>query len=156
MFNKAISITTINEFTLKKKNLFIVTNPMQFLNACESQYFFKTKNNILVFLFFKGHNQSEELLKNKDLFPYTQLIILDTRDTRNTISENITLIKILQKYSYEKVFMGYFSLNMRRYLCNINYEDFFYLMMGHIQLLCIVSYIILTIIMHLVCYIFLN
>ena len=112
------------EFSRDKKNLFIISSMIQLRNVSAAQNSFNTKNNIILLLCFGNKQLEENFLKYKNKLSYTQLIIFKTK---STILKNIKLIRILQQYQYSKVFMGYFSLNMRRYLSNLKYEDFYLL-----------------------------
>jgi len=65
-----------NKLEEGENNLYIVSTPMQLLCAIEAQNHFKTKNNVLVILFFlirdgKNINQMFDLL---EYFPYDKLI----------------------------------------------------------------------------------
>jgi len=116
------------DFRGKNRNLFIVSTLFQLLGAIEAQKKLKTKNNILVFLFYGNENLDQTHLKNQlSFFQYDKLIILDKGDAKSYINLNISLIKELRKELYENVFVGFFSTNLRRFIANISYEKLFLL-----------------------------
>ncbi|CAA6825439.1 MAG: Unknown protein [uncultured Sulfurovum sp.] len=109
-----------------ESNIFIVSTLLQLLGAIEAQKYFKTKNNILVFLFYGNKNFDEsQLLQKKHLFDYDKLIIFSSENTKNLLLLNIALIKELKKYLYNQVFVGFFSANFRRFIANIQYNKLF-------------------------------
>lgn len=113
------------EFTEDKKNLFIVSNTFQLLNAIEAQSYFNTKNNVLVLLFFgtkKGNQKNID--KYIELFPYTQLITLQVLSI-SKLKETVELLNLISKFEYNKVFTGFFSHNYKRILCNLKYEKLY-------------------------------
>ncbi|HHB52383.1 MAG TPA: hypothetical protein ENK75_04990 [Saprospiraceae bacterium] len=99
---------------------------MHLFNAIEAQKYFNTSNNILVLLFYGSGNQDEHnVRKYLHLFPYDQLIIFKPPKKKLYHKLNLSLIKIINQHHYNLVFLGYFSANLRRFVCNFNYENLF-------------------------------
>ena len=123
-----LNIENHHPFEGEERNLFIVSTLFQLLGAIEAQKKLKTKNNILVLLFYGNQNLDQTHLKNQlSSFEYDKLIILDKGDSKSYINLNISLIKELRKEFYQNVFVGFFSTNMRRFIANINYKKLFLL-----------------------------
>jgi len=127
MNNKeCITIIHKKPFIQKDKNLFLVSTAMHLFNAIEAQNYFKTSNNILVLLFYGSGNQDEHnVRKYLHLFPYDQLIIFKPPQKRLYHKLNLNLIEIINQHHYNYVFVGYFSANLRRFICNFDYEQLF-------------------------------
>lgn len=123
MKNK-LQIELKNTFEGGERNLFFVSTALQLLNAVEAQKYFKTKNNILVLLYYGNQNNDQEQLENLlELFDYSKLIIFDVSNKKKYIKIIISLIKELKQESYDKVFTGYFSANLRRFIANTTYKE---------------------------------
>jgi hypothetical protein len=114
------------KFKGKERNLFLVSTAFQLINAIEAQKYFKTKNNILVLFYFgninRDHEQLEEIV---ELFDYNQLITFKVEPQKKYLNLIIDLLKVLQKNQYKKVFTGYFSANLRRFIANVKYQELF-------------------------------
>lgn len=110
-----------------EKNIYIVSTPIQLLNAIEAQNYFQTKNNVLVILFFlirdgKNINQMFDLL---EFFPYDKLI---TYQNANGIKlfRLIKYIKEISSIKYENVFFGYSTPIYRRMIANLKYKNLYF------------------------------
>ena len=117
-----------DNLTEGKKNLYIVSTPMQLLAAIEAQNHFKTENNVLVILFFlirdgKNINQIFDLL---EFFPYDKLLTYQNSDGMK-IFNLIKYIKEISSRDYEHVFFGYSTPIYRRMIANLNYKKLFFL-----------------------------
>jgi hypothetical protein len=123
-----LNIENHHSFKGEERNLFIISTLFQLLGAIEAQKKLKTKNNILVLLFYGDQNLDQTQLKNQlSSFQYDKLIILDKRDSKSYINLNIALIKELRREFYINVFVGFFSTNIRRFIANIHYKKLFLL-----------------------------
>lgn len=121
----SINVLQAKEFTETKKNIFIVSNVFQLLNAVEAQSFFKTDNNVLVLLFFDSKKGNQKNIdKYIELFPFSQLININIWSINNP-KRTVELLNFINKFEYDKVFTGFFSNNYRRILCNIKYEKLY-------------------------------
>ena len=120
-----IKIDQKKDFSKNKKNLFIVTNEIQLINANEARHHYKSENSIFLFLEM-GHNKDTKALnKYKEKLDCDQLIVINLEDQMIGIGQHIKLIKYLKQYVYDKIFIGYFSAKMRQYICNLSYENIF-------------------------------
>jgi len=121
-----ISVTQEKELTSNSKNLFLISTALHLFNAIEAQHHFQTTNNVLVLLFYGNGNQDEiQIMKYLQYFPYDKLIIFEPKEEKRYHKLNISLIKEINTYTYDKVFMGYFSANLRRFACNFIYKELF-------------------------------
>lgn len=115
-------ISIKNDFEGHERNLFIVNYPLQLLNAIEAQRHFKTKNNILIIYYYTGQkNNYQQLMKLAEIFNYSKLIVYE----KKIMDFMISLIKEIEKEKYNKVFTGFFSLNSRRLIANITYDELY-------------------------------
>jgi hypothetical protein len=113
-------------FVGKERNLFIISTLFQLLSAIEAQKSFKTKNNILVLLYYGNHNKDQmQIEKFLSYFEYSKLIILDKGNSKSYINANIRLINELKKETYDFLFAGFFSANFRRFIVNLTYKELF-------------------------------
>ena len=117
-----------NKLEEGEKNLYIVSTPMQLLSAIEAQYYFQTKNNVLIILFFlirdgKNINQMFNLLEH---FPYCKLLTYQNSNNLKIFSL-IKYIKEISSVDYNNVFFGYSTPIYRRMIANINYKKLFFL-----------------------------
>jgi len=93
---------------------------MQLLNAEEAKYHYVSQNSLFVFLEFKHERDILALNKYKDALECNQLVVVKFTNIKY-IDQDIELIQYLRKYTYENVFIGYFSTRIRQYLANLDY-----------------------------------
>ena len=116
-----------NKLEEGENNLYIVSTPMQLLCAIEAQNHFKTKNNVLVILFFlirdgKNINQMFDLLK---YFPYDKLITYQNSNGKK-IFKLIKFLKKISSINYQNVFFGYSTPIYRRIVANVDYKKLYF------------------------------
>ena len=110
----------------EEHNLFLVSTPFQLLGAIEAQHFFQTKNNILVLLYFGGNEKdAQQLVELTKLFNYTELIVFNVINKKKYLNDIISLLKQLKMYSYNYMFVGFFSANLRRFIANVYYQKLY-------------------------------
>ena len=103
-------------------NLFIITSPLQLINALEAKEYFKTTNNKLVAVFteYESKNKNQILsLINKNEWDDVLYYDLRSKKNKTTFFRQIKLIKILQKKSYDNVFCGDLNSFIKMILSNI-------------------------------------
>ena len=110
-------------FTKKKKNLFIINNEIQLLNAKEAKHYYKSENSIFVFLESSHTKDIEALTAYKRNLDCHQLVIVNYNNSGRYINQDIALIKHLKQYDFTNIFIGYFSLRIRQYLSNFIYSS---------------------------------
>lgn len=115
-----IEIQQKRYFSTSNKNLFIISNEMQLLNAKEAQYYYKSQNTIFVFLEFPYKQDTLRLYQYKENLDCELLITVKFDGIY--LFQDIQLIKYLQNYIYDNVYVGYFSERIRYYIANINYQ----------------------------------
>ncbi len=126
--NGSLQIETQHIFEGKERNLFLVSTALQLLNAIEAQNHFKTKNDTLVLLYYGNQNNDHVQIQNLvNLFSYSKLIIFNVGNQKKYHNLIVKLIKELKKENYYKVFTGFFSANLRRFIVNTTYKDLFLL-----------------------------
>jgi hypothetical protein len=110
-----------------KKNLILAGSPLQVINALEAIYYFKLKNIVFVLKFNKminNINQIEEQIKSLD----DKIEIIRIHPVGGSkFLQYLKLIKYLQKYKFEKLFIGEFGSAFRIILANIDKEKVFLL-----------------------------
>ena len=125
---ESIAVTHNNKLKHGDCNLFFVSTALHLLNSIEAQHHFKTQNNIIVLLSYGNNLSDDEQLKQLlEEFPYDTLITFNIGKAKLYHKLNRLIIKEINKYNYEHVFVGYFSANLRRFLCNIPCEKLFLL-----------------------------
>lgn len=103
-------------------NLFLITSPLQLINAIEAKEHFKLTSNILVVIFTehasKNKNQISRLIKEEE---WDQVIRFDQRlkNSKTTFLRQIKLVKLLQKESYNMLFCGDFSSINKLIIANV-------------------------------------
>lgn len=98
---------------------------MQMINALEAQHHFESVNNVFVFLQSGYSNGTHPLDKYKKIIDCHQLISVNYDESSIHIIEHIKLIRHLTQYSFDNIFLGYFSPRMRRYICNVAYNNIY-------------------------------
>lgn len=111
------------------KNLFIVSSPLQVLNALEAKQYFKTTDNILLILFteFKSLNR-EQIINSINQKEWNQIIQYDLKKNKNSKSsffEQVKLIIKLKKNKYNYIFSGGFTSINKLLLANLNKQEVF-------------------------------
>jgi len=107
-------------------NIFFVSTPFQLLSAIEAKQAFKTKNNILVLLYFGGNEQDTlQMQELTRLFDYSELVVFDVINKKKYLDETIAFLKQLKTDSYNYLFVGFFSANLRRFVANVNYQKLY-------------------------------
>lgn len=103
-------------------NLFLITSPLQLINAIEAKAHFKLTSNILVVIFTehesKNKKQISRLIKDEE---WDEVIRFDQRlkNTKSTFLRQIKLVKLLQKKSYDMLFCGDFSSINKMIIANV-------------------------------------
>jgi len=121
-----LSVRDKNKLTKQNKNIFFVSTALHLFNAIEAQHHFKTTNNILVLLFFGDKSQDETHIQTYlEYFPYDKLITFNVGNARRYHALTVELLNLINKYTYEDLFVGYFSANLRRIVCNIPSKKLF-------------------------------
>ena len=104
-------------------NLFLITSPLQLINAIEAREHFKLTLNILVVIFTehesKNKNQISRLINEDD---WDKVIRFDQRlkNSKTTFLRQIKLVKLLQKESYNMLFCGDFSSINKMIIANVH------------------------------------
>lgn len=117
-----------------KKNLIIVGSPLQTINALEAVNFFKLENVVLVIAFnglANNSNQMEEQIKS---LAYEEIIKIYPSSI-SKFSQYLKLIKYLQKYEYEKIFIGELGSAFRVIIANLRKEKIFLLDDGTVSII---------------------
>lgn len=104
-------------------NLFIITSPLQLINAIEAKDYFKTNNNKLVAIFteFKSKNK-DQILRLIDENEWEDVLYFDMRPegTSTTFFRQIKLVKLLRSNVYDHIFCGDLSSSINLILSNID------------------------------------
>ena len=109
-----------------KKNLIIIGSPLQLINAVEAVHFFKLENIVLVITFnglLSNNIQIEEQISSLRC----EEIIKIYPSSVSKFLQYLKLIKYLQKYKFEKLFIGELGSAFRIILANIDKEKVFLL-----------------------------
>lgn len=104
-------------------DLFIITSPLQLINAIEARKYFKTTNNQLVAVFteFKSKNKNQILsLINENEWNNVLHYDLRSKDSKTTFFKQIKLIKLLEQQAYNNVFCGDLNSLIKMILANIS------------------------------------
>jgi len=111
-----------------EENLYLVSTPGQMLSAIEAQNYFKTKNNVLVILFFvvRDGKNINQMFKLSELFPFDKLITYQNKSAKFYISF-IPFLKLLKKMEVDYLFFGFNTILYRRMVANITYKNLYYL-----------------------------
>jgi len=111
-------------------NLFIITSPLQLINAIEAREHFNTTNNHLVAIFteFKSKNK-DQIIKLINKNDWDNILEFDIRPvgTTSTFFRQVELVKILKNGSYINVFCGDLSSIIKLILSNINKKKIYLL-----------------------------
>ena len=103
-------------------NLFLITSPLQLINAIEAKSHFKLTSNILVVIFTehqsKNKNQISRLI-NEDEWDHVIRFDQRLKNTKTTFLRQIKLVKLLQKKSYNMLFCGDFSSINKMIIANV-------------------------------------
>jgi hypothetical protein len=103
-------------------NLFIITSPLQLINAIEAREYFQTKNNKLVAIFteFESKNK-DQIIKLINENEWDDVLYFDMRPTgtKTTFFRQIKLAKQLQKEIYNNVFCGDLSSSIKLIVSNV-------------------------------------
>ncbi|MFT7003536.1 MAG: hypothetical protein ACJAWW_000886 [Sulfurimonas sp.] len=103
-------------------NLFIITSPLQLINAVEARENFRTKNNKLVAIFTefesKNKTQIKKLIDEKE---WNDVLYFNfkSKNSKTTFFRQIKLVKILKSTNYNNVFCGDLSSSIKLILANI-------------------------------------
>ena len=116
---------------MNKKNLFIISAPLQLLNAIEAKHYFKTTHNILVLMYNSelneiDYNQKINLVETDE---WEEIIYYDLAKIakKKRFFEQVKLIKKLKKDTYEYLFPGDFGTIQQAIMANINTENIYLL-----------------------------
>ena len=109
------------------QNLFVVSTPMQLLSAIEAQKYFKTKNNVLIILFFliRDGKNINQMFKLSEYFPYDKLITFQNHK-KNFLPFTRFLKEITSPF-YQYVFFGYSTFMYRRMIANLKYKKLYFI-----------------------------
>jgi hypothetical protein len=112
----------------EEQNIYFVSTPGQMLSAIEAQNHFKTKNNVLVILFFvvRDGKNINQMFKLSELFPYDKLITYQNKSAKFYISF-IPFLKIFKEDSFHYLFFGFNTILYRRIVANIKFKELYYL-----------------------------
>ena len=115
----------------EEANIYFISTPGQMLSAIEAQNYFKTKNNILIILFFvvRDGKNIDQIFNLSKLFPYDMLVTYQNANKFN-FYYFYKFIKTLKQYKYKKAFIGYYTPLYRRMIANINYKNLIFLDSG--------------------------
>lgn len=112
-------------------NLFVITSPLQVINAIEAREHFKTNNNILVAVFseFKSKNKEQiiNLINEKDWNKVLYFDMQSSTQKQSTFLKQIQLVQLLRQTQYDFVFCGDFSSSMKLILANVKKNQVFLL-----------------------------
>lgn len=106
-------------------NLFLITSPLQLINAIEAKAHFNLTLNILVVIFTehesKNKNQISRLINEDE---WDKVIRFDQRlkNSKTTFLRQIKLVRLLQKESYNMLFCGDFSSINKMIIANVQKE----------------------------------
>ncbi|WP_151949785.1 hypothetical protein [Aliarcobacter butzleri] len=109
-----------------KKNLIIIGSPLQLINAMEAVHFFKLENVILVIAFNGLLSNNIQIEEQINRFKCEEVVKIYPSSVSKFL-QYLKLIKYLQRYKYEKLFIGEFGSAFRIILANINKEKVFLL-----------------------------
>ncbi|MCT7650596.1 alpha-2,8-polysialyltransferase family protein [Aliarcobacter butzleri] len=109
-----------------KKNLIIIGSPLQLINAMEAVHFFKLENVILVIAFNGLLSNNIQIEEQINSFKCEEVVKIYPSSVSKFL-QYLKLIKYLQRYKYEKLFIGEFGSAFRIILANINKEKVFLL-----------------------------
>ncbi len=116
---------------MRKKNLFIVASPLQFINAIEAKNHFQTNNNILVLIYNKLENENDanqqlNLLVEKD---WDQIIHYNLENIYKytRVFYQVNLIKYFKKYNFSYIFSGEFGSMNQIILANLTTDQIYLL-----------------------------
>lgn len=87
-------------------NLFIIRSPLQFINAIEAKFYFKTTKNILYIIHGKSTINSAHMHKIFSFSTWDEIIEINPNNKKNNLLNNIKSIKILQEKKYDYIFTG--------------------------------------------------
>jgi len=87
-------------------NLFIVRSPLQFINAIEAKFHFKTTNNILYMIHNKSTINSAHMRKIFSFSEWDEIIEINSENKKNSLINNVKSIKILKEKKYNYIFTG--------------------------------------------------
>jgi len=106
-----------------KKNLFIISSNLQFINAMEAVEYFKLDNIIFLFI----NISIEEIIINFYTSIFNNIKYNFYFYKKGLLSDvnNIKIINNLKKYNYNYIFLGYFSHQNRLISCNLLYKNLF-------------------------------
>lgn len=109
-----------------KKNLIIIGSPLQLINAVEAVNFFKLDNIVLVITFNGLLINNIQIEKESSSFRCEEIIKIYPSSVSKFL-QYLKLIKYLQKYKFEKLFIGELGSAFRIILANIDKEKVFLL-----------------------------
>ena len=109
-----------------KKNLIIIGSPLQLINAVEAVNFFKLDNIVLVITFNGLLINNIQIEKESISFRCEEIIKIYPSSVSKFL-QYLKLIKYLQKYKFEKLFIGELGSAFRIILANIDKEKVFLL-----------------------------
>ncbi len=109
-----------------KKNLIIIGSPLQLINAMEAVHFFKLENVILVIAFNGLLSNNIQIEEQINSFKCEEVVKIYPSSVSKFL-QYLKLIKYLQRYTYDKLFIGEFGSAFRIILANINKEKVFLL-----------------------------
>ncbi len=117
-------------------NLFLVSSPLQLLCAIEAKAHFKTKNNILVIVYYSGDTQSsiEHTEKVAALSEWDEVIRLNSASKQSKYKEYLALLKYLKQFEYDYIFAGHLGNIQKTVVASMKKEAFFIIDDGMVTL----------------------
>ncbi len=114
-----------------KKNLFIISSPLQLLNAMEAIYSFNTSDNILILIYNSSENKTDFHQKTNllDTDQWEKIIYYDLGKIakKKRFFQQVRLIKELKKESYTYLFSGDFGTIQQAIMANVSAEKIYLL-----------------------------
>lgn len=112
---------------LFKMNLFLISNPFQFLSAMEAIYSFRLEKNLIIIFEDKFNNNSKQLnnLLNENSNFFIDIIKIENKRTK--FFKYIKTIYNLKNKLFEKIFIGDLGSIQKVFISNINAKKIFLL-----------------------------